>query len=113
MGALIEVNDTLKLKRGDGFPSDLQIGEDYPFRVAGRRLYNLNPTRVFLVEDIDGKWNYRGHALVMTQTIDTVLEDTRGTFRVLKIYDETYRCQVNQEEAPPGRACSDELDDES
>ncbi len=60
MGHLIELNDTLKLKRGAGFPAELRVGGVYDFSIAGRRLYNLKPTRVFLVEEIDGKWNLRG-----------------------------------------------------
>jgi hypothetical protein len=55
MGSPIELNDTLKLKRGNGFPSNVQEGETYPFSIEGRRIYNLNPSRVFLVEEIDGK----------------------------------------------------------
>jgi len=54
MGSKIEFNDTLKLKRGDGFPDPVEEGKRYNFRIAERRLYHLKPVRVFLVEDVQG-----------------------------------------------------------
>ena len=103
MGHLIELNDTLKLKRGDGFPAELRVGGVYDFSIAGRRLYNLKPTRVFLVEEIDGKWNVVGHAMILRQTIDAETERTSGQFEVSKLYPPEYVKLVNQFDAPAGK----------
>ena len=100
MGHLIELNDTLKLKRGAGFPADLRVGDVYDFSIAGRRLYNLNPTRVFLVEEIEGKWNVVGHAMILRQTIDAVAERTTGQFEVSKLYPPEYSQLVNEFDTP-------------
>lgn len=103
MGHLIELNDTLKLKRGAGFPEHLEVGGVYDFSVAGRRLYNLKPTRVFLVEEIDGQWNMVGHAMILRQTIDAVAERTTGQFEVSQLYPPEYVRLVNRFDTPAGK----------
>lgn len=103
MGSPIELNDTLKLKRGAGFPSDIHEGGVYSFSIDGRRIYNLSPSRVFLVEEIDGMWNYVGHALVLAQSIDTQNERTLGEFKITKVYPREYAIMANQIEAPAGK----------
>lgn len=103
MGHLIELNDTLKLKRGAGFPADLRVGGVYDFSLAGRRLYNLKPTRVLLVEDIDGQWNVVGHAMILRQTIDAVTDRTSGQFEVSQLYPPEYARLVNRFDAPAGK----------
>ena len=104
MGSSIEINDTLKLKRGAGFPEHIKQGEQYSFRIPGKRLYHLKPVRVFLVEEIDGQWNYVGHALVLDQTIDAERDETRGRFEVTLLYPTDYVSLVNRYEAPEGKA---------
>ena len=103
MGHLIELNDTLKLKRGAGFPAELRVGGVYDFSIAGRRLYNLKPTRVFLVEEIDGKWNLRGHAIILRQTIDAMTDRTSGQFEVTQLYPPEYAKLANQFDTPSGK----------
>lgn len=103
MGSTIEMNDTLKLRRGAGFPAGAEQGGSYPFTVPGRRLYHLDPVRVFLVEDIEGKWNFVGQAVVTELTIDAVREETRGVFRAAKLYPPEYASQLNLYDAPPGK----------
>ena len=103
MGHVVELNDTLKLKRGAGFPENLRVGGVYEFSIAGRRLYNLKPTRVFLVEDIDGKWNMVGHAMILRQTIDAVAERTTGQFEVSQLYPPEYVRLVNRFDTPAGK----------
>jgi len=100
MGQIIELNDTLKLKRGAGFPENVKLGGIYDFAVAGRRLYNLKPTRVFLVEEIDGKWNFVGHAMILNQAVDALADRTTGQYQVALLYPEHYARLVNQFEAP-------------
>ncbi len=104
MGSLIEINDTLKLKRGEGFPEKLEIGEKYPFIINERRLYHLKPIRIFLVEEVNGLWNYKGHAVILEQTIDATQNETRGIFEVIAIYPEEYSQLANKYEAPEGKA---------
>lgn len=103
MGHLIELNDTLKLKRGAGFPAVIRVGGVYDFSIAGRRLYNLRPTRVLLVEEIDGKWNVVGHAMILRQTIDAVTDCTSGQFEVSQLYPPEYAKLVNRFDAPAGK----------
>lgn len=103
MGSQIEVNDTLKLPSAK-IPKDLQPGVEYPFALAGRRLFHLDPVRVFLVEEIEGKWNFLGHALIQESTIDARKEETRGVFVVRSLYPVEEREAVNLREAPPGKA---------
>jgi hypothetical protein len=104
MGSIIEINDTLKLTAAEGFPADLRLGARYPFRKKGRRLFHLRPTRVFLVEEIGGLWNLRGHALIDELTIDAVRDETAGIFEVSLLYPEEHRRVLNQYGAPAGKA---------
>ena len=104
MGSLIEINDTLKLKRGEGFPDKIEIGKQYFFRIDEKRLFHLKPVRVFLVEEIDGLWNYKGHAVILEQTIDAIQNETRGIFEAIAIYPKEYSMLANKFEAPAGKA---------
>lgn len=103
MGHTIEINDTLKLKRGAGFPENIRVGGIYDFSIAGRRLYHLKPTRVFLVEEIDGKWNLVGHAMILRQTIDAVTDRTSGQFEVTQLYPPEYVALANRFDTPAGK----------
>ncbi len=100
MGSMIEINDTLKLKRGEGFPADIKVGGGYSFKLSGRRLFHLKPVRVFLVEEINGKWNFVGQAMILEQTIDAELDETRGQFVVTNLYPRDYATLMNRYEAP-------------
>lgn len=108
MGSQIELNDTLKLTPAEGLPADPQVGPVYEFHKDGRRLYHLAPTRVFLVEDRDGKWNYLGHAHVLELTIDAEHNQTRGKYRITQLYSPDYARLANQHDAPPGMGLTDE-----
>ncbi|MEI6970416.1 MAG: hypothetical protein WCL44_02780 [bacterium] len=103
MGSSIEINDTLKLRRGAGFPSPVELNGVYSFSLPGRRLFHLTPVRVFLVEEIDGKWNFVGHAQILEQTVDAVREETRGVFRVVSLYPPEHVRMLNQHDSPAGR----------
>ncbi|MBL7662791.1 hypothetical protein JNK13_08575 [bacterium] len=105
MGSLIELNDTLKLKRDQGFPQDLKLDRQYSFQISGRRLYHLAPTRVYLVEEVAGFWNYRGHALIHSLEIDAATDTTSGMFTVSQIYTDEQRLVINQTEPPVGKQC--------
>ncbi|MCE9615821.1 MAG: hypothetical protein K8T26_16245 [Lentisphaerae bacterium] len=106
MGSPLEINDTLKLTPAEGLPPSPAEGQRYTFRKAGRRLYHLAPTRVFLVEDRAGTWNFIGHALVVALTIDAERDETRGTFVLSRLYPREYAQRLNLYETPPGKACT-------
>lgn len=103
MGSLIEINDTLKLKRGAGFPDPVREGVEYAFTLPGRRLFHLKPVRVFLVEEIDGKWNFVGQAIILEQTIDADRNETRGRYVVKALYPREYAMLMNRHDAPSGK----------
>lgn len=103
MGSSIEINDTLKLKRGFNFPEDIKLGNKYYFTIADKRLYHLSPVRVFLVEEIEGKWNYIGHAMILELILDPLKNETSGTYEIVKLYSDEYRALVNKHESPPNK----------
>lgn len=118
MGSSIEINDTLKISKERGFPAILTLDTHvqtprtladlknavYNFWNADERLYHRAPTRVFLVEEINGKWLYWGHANVIEQTIDSEKHQTRGKFIVTRIYAPDYQRQITQNESPIGKS---------
>ena len=65
--------------------------------------FHLAPVRVFLVEDIDGKWNFLGQALIIEQTIDAERDETRGVFEIIKLYPRSYARLMNELDAPDGK----------
>lgn len=108
MGSLLEFNDTLKLKRGQGFPNNVTLGGKYRFESDGIRFFHPSPTRVFLVEEIEGKWNFIGQVMVLEQTIDTQTKITKGIFEVSKLYPDDIRRIFNKYEAPNGKGYEEE-----
>ena len=109
MGSLIKINDTLKISKDRGFPNMIIEGDntkfikrEFNFWNNDERLYHRPPTRVFLVEEIDGKWLYWGHALIVEQTIKE--GKTFGIFRIVKIYDSEYQKLVTINESLEGKS---------
>jgi|GEM_PF-512146 len=121
MGSVVELNDTLQITREQGFPAELTLerhtnspltaGEflarKFEFHSKkGARIYHIPPVRVFLVENIGGKWLYWGHALVLEQTI--YLKDgiphTRGIFEITEIYPPDYQREITLWETSPGKS---------
>jgi hypothetical protein len=103
MGSVIEINDTLKLTRDEGLPATPKLGEVYAFTKSERRLYHLKPTRVFLVEEKQGLWNFIGHAEILELTMDAEKDQTRGRFVITQIYERDYALMLNKREAPAGK----------
>jgi len=118
MGTAIEINDTLKISKERGFPVELTLedhlrdpattmskvaGKQFPFSNAGERLYNRPPTRVFLVQEIDGKWLYWGHAMVVRQTL-TEDKKTEGILEIVGIHDPFYQYLTTLHEPPAGKS---------
>lgn len=129
MGNSIEVNDTLQISVKQGFPTDVFELERHRKKpvtisdVAGRifdfhdkpraRVYHLEPVRVFLVENIDGKWLFWGHAQIQDQTIEKALDangkwngewKTRGHYLMSQVYNPEHQETITRLESPPGKS---------
>ncbi|MGD0729363.1 MAG: hypothetical protein ABR981_04780 [Candidatus Micrarchaeaceae archaeon] len=118
MGGTIEFNDTLQLTIQQGFPKELVLAkhlrkpfraEDFKNRIfsfKGKpnvRLFQPAPTRVFLVQNIKGKWLYWGHCIVMEQTIDSNKKITSGKFVITKIYTPEHQKSMSRYEPKEGK----------
>ena len=101
MGAEIILNDTLQITREQGFPEELELDKEYSFEKEKRRLYRLPPVRVFLAENKDGTWDYRGEALVTEMNIISKGDGkTVGKFKIVKVYSEEHRKVMNENMQP-------------
>ena len=95
MGSMIELNDTLRLARSQGFPGVLDLashlvrpfqlddlaGQEFAFwGKGGIRVYQQPPVRNFLVEDVDGSWVYWGLCHIRAIEHDYVKRVTSGRF---------------------------------
>jgi len=122
MGSYLEINDTLRITAEQGFPADILNLEkhctnpivlvdvaDKIFEFKNKpdaRIYHRPPTRCFLVQDIDGKWLYWGHILMLEQTIktgDNGISITSGKFRIIQIYEPNYQAEMTKRESPVGK----------
>jgi hypothetical protein len=128
MGSSVEMNDTLQLTAEQDFPADI-LDRDahckHPVRtedVAGTlfafkdkpnpRIFQLDPVRVYFVQNILGKWLFWGRIYVQGQRIDKRLAPdgswkvgdwvTSGTYKIIDIYDPDYQMIFTRREAPPG-----------
>jgi hypothetical protein len=99
MGSLIEINDTLKLPQG-AITEPFKEGVEYTFKRQDRRLYHLHPIRVFLVIERNKKWDYIGHALILSQTINALENTTEGIFIIDKLYTDAHRENMKRYETP-------------
>lgn len=94
------INDTLQLTDVQGFPTKLELNKEYNFEKDKRRLYRLPPARVFLAHNKNGKWDYRGEALITQLTILPLESKTVGKFKVVKLYSEEHRKVLNEHQQP-------------
>ena len=91
MGSFIEINDTLRITKQQGFPAELNLEthlkQPYKFEdVEGKvfhfthkpkiRVYKVPPIRNFLAEDINGKWVYWGLCYILEIKHDYENEET-------------------------------------
>jgi hypothetical protein len=129
MGNIIEVNDTLQITKEQGFPADVLDLANYiksPVTLdslngrrfafsgkAGARAYHREPVRVFLVQNIAGKWLFWGHAQIQQQTVSKVLDgtgkwtgewQTRGEYVISSVYEPAYQELVTRRESPAGKS---------
>lgn len=100
MGSFIEINDTLRITKEQGFPAELDINkhlqdpykiEDFKdkvfeFRAKPKiRVYKQPPVRNFLVEDVNGKWLYWGRCYILEIHHDYLKQETSGKFKIIAI----------------------------
>lgn len=100
MGSFIEINDTLRITKEQGFPRELDLEahlkspysldvvKDKIFRFTAKpkiRIFKIPPVRNFLVEDIGGKWVYWGLCHVLSVEHDNEKEETSGTFKIIRL----------------------------
>jgi hypothetical protein len=130
MGSFIEVNDTLQITPEQGFPIDildLKKHQQEPITLedlAGKvlsfhnkprpRLYHLEPVRVFLVQNIGGKWLFWGKIQIQSQKITKKFDsdgnwikgewETSGTYIFSEVYEPDYQRVFTIRESIPGRS---------
>jgi hypothetical protein len=118
MGSYIELNDTLQITTKQGFPKELVLkthlkkpfqakdfkGRFFSFKdKPNMRLYHTPPTRCFLVHNINGKWLYWGHCLIVEQTIHADTKTTSGKFVITKIYTPEHQRAMSKYEVEKGK----------
>lgn len=118
MGSFVELNDTLQITSEQGFPGELDLQrhlnksftvDDFTGRVfefhdkPNMRIYHPAPLRVFLVQNIDGKWLYWGHCQIVEQTIHADTQTTSGKFVITKIYSPEHQRLMCEHEVDPGK----------
>lgn len=118
MEKMIKLNDTLRITDEQGFPGkildykvhfvtpykleDLEDQEFY-FEKPLPRIFCLPPTRVFLVQEIEGKWIKWGHCLITEQTIYDNGNKTKGKFKIIQIYEPNYMKMTTKFDTPVGK----------
>jgi hypothetical protein len=133
VGSRLEFNDTLQLTTAQGFPAawlDLAAHQRapialsavadhvFPFRdKEAARYLHLDPVRVYLAHNIEGKWLFWGQALVQSLVIEKRLAadgswqpgdwTTAGTFRIVKLYAPDYQRAFTRQESPTGKSFFD------
>ncbi len=100
MGSFIEINDTLRITKEQGFPAELDLethlktpytidevsGKVFKFQAKPDiRIYKVPPVRNFLVEDVDGKWVYWGLCFIQSIEHDYIKKVTSGTFKIVRL----------------------------
>lgn len=118
MGSYIELNDCLQITTEQGFPKELILekhllkpftAEDFEGRMfefkdkPNMRIYHPAPVRCFLVHNIDGRWLYWGHCLILEQTIHAETQTTSGKFKIKKIYSPEHQRNMSTIEVNAGK----------
>ena len=100
MGSFIEINDTLRISKEQGFPAELSLEEhlknpytleavsDKVFSFTAKpkiRVYKIPPVRNLLVEDVDGKWVYWGLCHILEINHDYEKQETSGKFKIIRL----------------------------
>lgn len=98
MGSTIEINDTLQITKEQGFPAELEVKKhlEQPYKLAdfqnkvfefrdkpNIRFYHMPPVRVFLVENLNGKWIYWGLVHILETKHDYTNKTTSGKYKII------------------------------
>ncbi len=101
MGTDFKNNDTLQLTTDQGFPSELEynkhcqnlfVKEQFEGKVfsfkdkPGLRNFQAPPVRIFLVQNVDGKWLYWGTIQMLSIQHDYLAKTTSGTYSIKEIF---------------------------
>lgn len=100
MGGRVITNSTLQITREQGFPAELDIkahltnpiapenlkGRLFTFTKPELRFFQPHGIRVFLVENVNGKFIYWGMVFIHTITLDYKANTTSGTFEVIEVF---------------------------
>jgi hypothetical protein len=126
MGSTLEINDTLQITAEQGFPAQLLELQRHrqspiPFREVegkifefsnkpGVRIFQTDPVRVYLVQNLNGRWLFWGHAFIQEQSIRKKAPAggpwagewvTGGKFIISALYDPAYQEEFTRRESPP------------
>lgn len=97
MGSFLEINDTLRINKKQGFPKELDIKKHLknPYKLKdvrnkifsffGKpkiRYYHQPPVRTFLAEELNGKWIYWGLCEILEVTYDYQKQITSGKYKI-------------------------------
>lgn len=100
MGSMVELNDTLRITKEQGFPVKLDIEKhlktpyslsdvaDQIFTFSAKpkiRVYQQPPVRNFLAEDLDGKWIYWGQCHILEIHHDYTTGMTSGKYKIIRL----------------------------
>ena len=100
MGSFIEINDTLRITKEQGFPAELNIekhlkdpyslsdveGKIFSFTAKPKiRVYKAPPVRNFLAQDLNGKWIYWGLVYITEINHDYEKQETSGKFKIVRL----------------------------
>lgn len=100
MGSFIEINDTLRISKEQGFPAELDIvkhlekpygldsigGKVFEFTAKPKiRVYKIPPVRNFLAEDLNGKWLYWGLCYILEVHHDYEKQETAGKYKIMRL----------------------------
>ncbi len=100
MGSFIEINDTLRITKQQGFPAELELikhlsepyiidaVKDRVFKFYGKsniRVYKVPPVRNFLVEDVDGRWVYWGLCYILSIEHNYEKQETSGAYKIIRL----------------------------
>ncbi len=127
MGSLVEINDTLEITVEQGFPSDIfdlskhvvtpvtikdVVDRLFNFHdKPDRHIYQFDPVRVFLLQNINDKWLFWGKAYIQSQTISKTFGSdgswiwtTSGTYKIIEVYEPDYQRLFTIRESIQGRS---------
>ena len=114
------MNGSLQISAEQGFPNKiLNVGkhqitpitiEDVKDKVfefqdkLNARIYQVPPSRNFLIQNIDGKWIYWGMILIIEQTIKWNGREctTSGKYKIISIFEPEYQKLITKNESRPG-----------